>query len=185
MEMKQMKTIASWFVVHAVVARACLQSLQAAEVTIVSPDTEQTFAFGSIIDHQLKWDGAHTLNALITFSTLPYVGKEQPRVDETFAFRLPGVTFDPATRTFYARAARGERVPVAAFRRELIVDSILPLDGTKICVFKKSGHVRVVLTATSWPRVSRGGLHWIERDENFSLQNLVGRSVKRHAPARG
>jgi hypothetical protein len=83
------------------------------------------------------------------------------------------------------KLSSGPEHPVAAFRREWIVDRILPLDGTKICVFKKSGQVRVVLTAASWPRVSEGGLHWIERDENFSLQNLFGRWVKGRVPAGG
>lgn len=35
---------------------------------------------------------------------------------------------------------------------------------------KESGRVTLVLTATDYPRK---GMHWIEMDDNFSLQNLL------------
>jgi hypothetical protein len=42
--------------------------------------------------------------------------------------------------------------------------------GAKIYLLKESGRVTLVLTATDYPRQ---GMHWIEMDDNFSLQNLL------------
>jgi len=42
--------------------------------------------------------------------------------------------------------------------------------GAKIYLLKESGRVTAILTATDYPR---GGMRWIEMDDNLSLQNLL------------
>jgi hypothetical protein len=42
--------------------------------------------------------------------------------------------------------------------------------GAKIYLLKESGRVTATLTATNYPR---GGMRWIQMDNNFSLQNLL------------
>jgi hypothetical protein len=42
--------------------------------------------------------------------------------------------------------------------------------GAKIYLLKEGGRVTAILTATDYPR---GGMHWIQMDDNWSLQNLL------------
>src|SRR6266446_8030986 len=89
----------------------------ASAASIVSPDHPQTFAYGEMIWNQLYLERTgRELAARITFSNLPYAGDDEPRRDESFDFRFPGVQFDSAQRTFFARSRHGELIPVARFR---------------------------------------------------------------------
>jgi hypothetical protein len=145
-------------------------SVMAGAISITSPDHAQTFAYGEMIWHQLYLDAAGELAARITFSNLPYVGDNEPRSDEPFDFRFPGVRFDSARRTLLARGSRGELIPVARFREGPACGWIDLARGTKIYLVKESGRVTATLTATDYPRA---GVRWIEMDNNFSLQNLL------------
>jgi hypothetical protein len=101
---------------------------------------------------------------------LPYVGDDEPRRDESFDFRFPGVQFDSARRTFLARSGHGELIPVARFRDDPAFGWVDLAPGAKIYLLKESGRVTATLTATNYPRV---GIRWIQTDNNFSLQNLL------------
>src|SRR5262249_16562797 len=143
----------------------------AAATSITSPNHAQTFAYGKMIWHQLYLDrSGGELGARITFSNLPYVGDDEPRRDESFDFRFPGVRFDPARRIFFASRRHGEPVPVARFRGVPVCDWVDLAPGAKIYLLKDNGRVTATLTATDYPRV---GIRWIEMDNNFSLQNLL------------
>ena len=84
-------------------------------ISIGSPDHAQTFAYGKMIWHQLYLDrSAGELGARITFSNLPYAGDDEPRRDESFDFRFPGVQFDPARRIFFGSASTES---LATYRR--------------------------------------------------------------------
>jgi hypothetical protein len=141
----------------------------AGAISITSPDHVQTFAYGEMLWHQLYGQRGE-LAARITFSNLPYAGDDEPRRDETFDFRFPGVQFDPARRTFFASSRRGELIPVARFRNDPDFGWIDLAPGAKIYLLKESGRVTTILTATDYPRA---GIRWIETDDNFSLQNLL------------
>ena len=146
-------------------------SAMAGAISITSPDHAQTFAYGEMIWHQLylQRTGAQ-LGARVTFSNLPYVSSSEPRRDEPFDFRFPGVKFDSARRTFFASGRHGEPIPVARFRGDPAFGWIDLAPGAKIYLPKESGRVTAILTATDYPR---RGMHWIEMDDNFSLQNLL------------
>ncbi len=147
------------------------RSAVAGGISVTSPDRARTFAYGEMVWHQLYSARAGgELAARITFSNFPYVGDKEPRQDDPFDFRFPGVRFDAAQHVFFARGARGERVPVARFRGDPACGWIDLLPGAKIYLLKKSGRVTALLTATDFPR---GGIQWIEMDENCSLQNLL------------
>jgi hypothetical protein len=65
------------------------------ELVITSPDHARTFAYGEMTWRQLYVDRASgVLAARITFSNLPYVSGSDPRADESFDFRFPGVQAD-------------------------------------------------------------------------------------------
>jgi len=158
-----------------VILLATLLTTSASAVTgaigITSPDHGHTFAYGEMIWHQLYLQGiGGELGARITFSNRPYAGSGEPRRDEPFDFRFPGVQFDSTRRAFFASGRHGEPISVARFRGDPALGWIDLAPGAKIYLLKESGRVTAILTATNYPR---RGMRWIETDDNFSLQNLL------------
>jgi len=143
----------------------------AAAISVTSPNHPQTFAYGEMIWHQLypEREGGE-LAARITFSNSPYAGDDEPRRDESFDFRFPGVQFDPARRAFFLGSRHRQLIPVARFRDGPAFGWVDLAPGAKIYLLKESGRVTATLTATSYPRA---GIRWVETDNNFSLQNLL------------
>jgi hypothetical protein len=146
-------------------------SVMAGAISITSPDHAQTFAYGEMIWHQLYLErSAGELGARITFSNLPYNDDDQPRRDESFDFRFPGVQFDSAQRTFFVRHGQGERIAVARCREGIARGWIDLAPGAKIYLLKEHGRVTATLRATDYPRA---GIRWVQMDNNFSLQNIL------------
>jgi hypothetical protein len=143
----------------------------AGAITVTSPDHAQTFAYGEMIWHELYLQrSASELAARITFSNLPYAGDDEPRRDESFDFRFPGVQFDPARRAFFAGGRHRQLLPIARFRDDPSFGWVDLAPGAKIYLLKESGRVTAILTATDYPRA---GIRWVQMDNNFSLQNLL------------
>jgi len=143
----------------------------AGAISVTSPDHAQTFAYGEMIWRQLYLERAGgELAARITFSNLPYASSDEPRRDEPFDFRFPGVRFDSTRRAFFASGRHGKPIPVARFRSDPACGWIDLAPGAKIYLLKESGRVTAILTASDYPR---RGMRWIEMDDNFSLQNLL------------
>jgi hypothetical protein len=146
-------------------------SVVAGAISVTSPDHAQTFAYGEVVWHQLYLERTgNGLGARITFSNLPYASGDEPRRDEPFDFRFPGIKFDAARGAFFARGRRGESIPVARFRGGPACGWIDLAPGAKIYLLRESGRVTATLTATDYPR---RGMRWIEIDDNFSLQNIL------------
>lgn len=143
----------------------------AGAISITSPNHPQTFAYGEMTWRQLYLERTTGgLTARITFSNLPYADCNDPRRDEAFDFRFPGIKFDPVGRAFFASGRRGESIPVARLRGDPACGWIDLAPGAKIYLLKESGRVTAILTATDYPR---RGSQWIEMDDNWSLQNLL------------
>ena len=143
----------------------------AGEIVITSPDHARTFAYGEMIWHQLSVDPSnHVLTARITFSNLPYVSDNDPRVDEPFDFRFPGLHLDRTNHALLAHPRHGEQIAVARFQGDSTSGSVDLAEGAKIYLLKESGRVTAVLTATDRPR---SGMRWIQMDNNWSIQNLL------------
>jgi hypothetical protein len=141
------------------------------EIIITSPDHARTFAYGEMVWHQLYINPTtRVFGARVTLSNLPYVGDNEPRVDEPFDFRFPGVHVDPAKRTLFARGRRGDQIAVALFHGEPTCGWIDLAPGAKIYLLKESGHVTAILTATDQPR---SGMRWVQVDNNWSRQNIL------------
>jgi hypothetical protein len=146
-------------------------SVIAGAISITSPDHAQTFAYGEMISHQLYPERTSSeLAARITFSNSPYYDDDQPRSDESFDFRFPGVHFDPARGTWFARSAHGEWIPVAQVREFAACKWVDLAPGAKIYLVKESGRVTATLTGTNQPR---SGARWVQMNNNFSLQNIL------------
>ena len=143
----------------------------ASATSILSPDHHQTFAYGEMLSHQLYLErSGGELAARITFSNLPYAGDDEPRRDESFDFRFPGIKFDAARRIFFVNGRGGRTIPVARLRTDPFCSWVDLAPGAKIYLLKQSGRVTAILTATDHPRTGR---QWIETDDNWSLQNIL------------
>ena len=146
-------------------------SMMADAISVASPDHAQTYAYGSVTWRQLYLTRTRgELAARITFSNVPFADSNEPRRDESFDFRFPGIQVDVAQHVFVAKGRRGESIPVAWFRGDLSIGWIKLAPNAKIYLLKENGRVTATLTATSYPR---GGERWIELDNNYSLQNLL------------
>lgn len=138
-------------------------------ISITSPDHVRTYAYGAVTWQQLYLERTRgELGARITFSNSPFADANDPRTDEAFDFRFPGIHVDFARRAFVTTGSRP--IPVAWFRGDPSCGWIKLSPNAKIYLLKESGRVTATLTATSYPR---GGERWIELDNNYSLQNLL------------
>ena len=143
----------------------------ASGTSIMSPDHPQTFAYGKMISHQLYFERAGgQLAARITFSNLPYAADGEPRRDESFDFRFPGIKFDSTRRTFFLSSRDRQSIPVARLRGDFFCNWVDLTPGAKLYLHKESGSVTAILTATDRPRA---GGQWVETDDNLSLQNIL------------
>ena len=146
-------------------------SAMADAISIASPNHARTYAYGTVTWRRLYLERTRgELAARITFSNLPFADANEPRTDEPFDFRFPGIHIDLARHAFVAKGRRGESIPVAWFRGNPSCGWIKLAPNAKIYLVKESGRVTATLTATSYPR---GGERWIELDNNYSLQNLL------------
>ena len=115
-------------------------------ISITSPDTATTFAYGTIKHHALIWN-KDTLIARITFTDVDLTTQEAD--DDTHEFRLPGITFDSAKGIFYAQSAKGEMIPVAHIKKSLFLKSIETLPNASVRVIHPKGMITVILEAIS------------------------------------
>ena len=146
----------------------------AGSVIILSPDKAQAHAFGHVTKSKFIWsEKERALFADITFSVGMYAGSGQSNEQESFLFKFPGVTFDPSTKTFYARDKSGKEMAIAAGQSGLFGRSVKPLPGTCVYICKKHGEVQVVLTASTSLVSSDDSHHWMENDDEFFLKKLV------------
>jgi hypothetical protein len=146
-------------------------SARADAISLASPDHARTYAYGAVTWRQLYLERARgELAARITFSNLPFADANEPRTDEPFDFRFPGIRVDFTRHAFVATGRRGELIPVASFWGDPSCGWIKLAPNAKIYLLKENGRVTATLTATSYPR---GGERWIELDNNYSLQNLL------------
>src|ERR1700682_3848813 len=135
-----------------------MTSIRGGEVVLISPDHARTFTYGEMIWHQLYIDPTNgVLTARIVFSNLPYVSDNDPRSDESFDFRFPGVHADRINHALLACARLGEQIAVARIQGGSTCGSVDLAAGAKIYLLKETGRVTAVLTASERPR---SGLLW-------------------------
>ena len=147
-------------------------------VKIVSPSIAQTYTYSDATWHTLHWNpDARQLTANITFSTYQYVTHYDPLHEEDYQFVFPRVKYDQSNSTLYVTSTHGRRVDVAKISQGLIGQSVQPLPGTVIHIFKESGKVTVVLTASTIPPRYAWHLHWLEENEGFFLDNAVNAGI--------
>lgn len=115
-------------------------------ISIASPDTATTYAFGTIKSRALVWnEKTATLSAEVTFVDEQPDSTQPP--EDTHRFRLPGITFDQAHGIFYATSPKGEAIPVARRRKALFLTSIDVLPNAIVRIYHPRGSVTVRLEA--------------------------------------
>jgi hypothetical protein len=115
-------------------------------ISIASPDTATTFAFGTISKRALVWsESAQTLFAEITFVDVDPSNNQSN--DDTHRFRLPGITLDKAHGVFYATSPKGEVIPIARRKKALFLTTIEVLPNAIVRVNHRHGDVSVILEA--------------------------------------
>lgn len=116
-------------------------------ISITSPDTGTTFAFGTIKSHALLWDKKQKmLYAQVTFIQSEEDGELQASED-THQFRLPGVTFDQAHKLFFATSPKGEQVPIAQMKKKFFLDTVVVLQNAVVRIQHPRGVITVILEA--------------------------------------
>jgi hypothetical protein len=128
--------------------RVALAQNDGPPISITSPDTGTTFAYGMIKNHALVWNKKEkVLIAKVTFAEAD--SDSGPSSDDTHEFRLPGVTFDEAKGVFFATTAKGEVIPVAHIKKTLFMKSIEVLPNANIRILHPKGMITVILEAIS------------------------------------
>jgi hypothetical protein len=112
---------------------------------VVSPDHEQTYAFGSETNRVWKnWKGHLAL--LLTFTNDPFVDRQNPRQWDDFRFDFPNVGLGSDGHTFYYQTSDGRRIPVAARRAGFLgFDEVRLLPSASAVVSRPHGYITVYL----------------------------------------
>jgi hypothetical protein len=149
---------------------------RADSVTLVSSDKADTYAYGHVEKANFIWVMEETaLYADITFSNWLYAGDGgESASQEYFLFKFPGVTFDSATKTFYARNEDGRPVPVAVMEDAWTGQRIKPLPGTCVYISNSGGTVQLVLKGTTNPEVKYAS-HWVPCGDIIGKESLAAR----------
>lgn len=150
---------------------------RAESIAVTAEERAQTDAAGYVEKANFEqFAGDPALYADITYSNAIYVGDGQSLCREYYVFKFPEVTFDPATKMFYAQNDAGIKVPVAVVVDTWMGHRIRPLQGTCVRINNNGGTLQLKLTATTDPSVNRAS-HWVQtHDINLASQDsLSGR----------
>lgn len=113
-------------------------------VIIKSPDQGESFVYGSVTNRKLQWsDKEKKLYAVVTVGNSQYSTDNERSANETLKFYLPGVEFDPATKSYFVRGKNGEVIPFATQKKEFLFTSITPVRNAVVRVVRTRGRVEV------------------------------------------
>jgi hypothetical protein len=123
---------------------------------IVSPDHEQTFAYGSETNRVwMPWGRDRHLALLLDFTNDPYVDRQNPRAYDNFRFDFPSVRLGADGRTFYYHASDGRAIPVAVKRPDFLgIDEVKLLPDAIVVVATPHGYITVYLNVLDAERLS-------------------------------
>jgi hypothetical protein len=112
---------------------------------VVSPDHEQTYAYGTETNRVWKnWNGHLAL--LLTFSNDPFVDRQNPRELDNFRFDFPNVRIGSGGHTFYYHTNDGRSIPVAMIRSGFLgFDEVRLLPSASAVVSRPHGYITVYL----------------------------------------
>ncbi|MDK3162337.1 hypothetical protein QPK87_38190 [Kamptonema cortianum] len=142
---------------------------------LLSPDVQQSYAYGSATSSWLQWDeSSQTMTAIINYSNTPYVQNPNNIQTDELTFKIPGVTFDSATGLYSIPGKGGAKIPFA--RRNptsQLTRRVLPLDSTRIVLDNMGGTFMLYVNACDQGEFNNDGAPWVERTHGFRLGNLI------------
>ncbi len=114
---------------------------------IVSPDHEQTFAYGTEQSRVWAERGRDRhLAVLLNYTNDPYVDRQNPRQYDNFTFSFPKVTLGKDGHTFYYRTPDGRSIPVAKKGPDFLgINEINLLPNATLSVAKPHGYLTLTL----------------------------------------
>jgi hypothetical protein len=120
---------------------------------VVSPDHEQTFAYGSETHRAwAQWGRDRHLALLLDFTNDPFVDRQNPRQYDSFRFDFPSIRLGPDGHTFSYRAADGRAIPVAMKRADFLgLDEVRLLPNAAVDVERPHGCITVILNVLDAP----------------------------------
>ena len=112
---------------------------------LVSPDHEQTYAYGTETNRVWRnWNGHLAL--LLTFTNDPFVDRQNPRQWDNFRFDFPNVRIGADGRTFFYHTSDGRRIEVATVKHDFLgFDEVRLLPNTSAVVSRPHGYITVYL----------------------------------------
>ncbi len=171
------KTILRWIPRLALVAFLVLPGVAFAtanhKVQLISPETPQSWSYGSMTDHRLIWNSKKKeFRVQLTFSNQDYSSETDLPEKETYQCPFPKVTFDEASGIFSAKSPKGFSVPLAKRVNVLFGTQIELLPTSRVVIFNVHGRLIVTLTGTTNSAFATGQNKWIVRSKGWYLQNL-------------
>jgi hypothetical protein len=143
-------------------------------ISIASPDTATTFAFGTISKRALIWsESTQTLFAEVTFVDVDPNSSQSN--DDTHRFRLPGITLDKAHGIFYATSPKGEVIPIAQRKKTFLFPIIEILPNAIVRVNHHRGEVTVTLEAIRPSDVAK--LRKAQKDQDAQANPDAGHTI--------
>lgn len=114
---------------------------------IVSPDHEQTFAYGMETSRVWRqWGRDNHLAVLLSYTNDPFVDWNNPRQYDNFRFAFPNIKLGPDGETFYYHAPNGTLAPVAKKRKDFFgVTEVKLLPNAELKIYKPHGYITLVL----------------------------------------
>ena len=143
-------------------------------VSIKSPVSGKTYAFGQIKSRLLNWDAKKNMLIAHVVFTNQYLASGGDIEEDDQYFPIPGITFNATTGFFYAPATDGSQIPIAHIRKTLFIKSVAVLPNAAVRVIHTNqGEVTVILEAIKPEDVSRYSKEGGDGNDNkFSLQSL-------------
>jgi hypothetical protein len=112
---------------------------------LVSPDHEQTYAYGTEQSRVWKnWNGHLAL--LLNFTNDPFVDRQNSRQWDDFRFDFPNVRIGADGHTFYYLTQDDRRIPVAMTHAGFLgINEVRLLPSASVAVSRPHGYITVYL----------------------------------------
>ncbi len=144
-------------------------------VQILSPDVQQSFAYGSVTSTYLEWDADQkTLTAVVNYSNTPYTQNPNNIDSDELTFKIPDVTYDPASGLYSVKNPKGVSIAIAKRNPTTqLTRQVMPLPSTRIVLDNMGGTFMLFVNACNKGEFRNEGVPWVERTHGFRLGNTI------------
>ena len=138
---------------------------------IVSPDVEQTWPMGSLLDWSFRLGpDKKSLTVVATYGNDLIADRENPQAQEDHFFRFPNVVYNPAGHGFYWKDPRGGAPVLVAWRGG---GSTALARNAVVLLFNHGGKLVAAIKVAPPGTVFPTSLVQVTRGARWSLQGLI------------